>query len=87
MLVAVCTTMFNWRQGVRLADDEAMTASTEAEIQEMVDTVLVEDYRMKTNSNKTKMVRLSRKMGMSMHINCKGQHLEQGYKCMYLGSL
>ena len=73
---------------VRFADDQAMVASTERGLQNIMDRLnkTAQRYGMKINIKKTKVMRVSRKGGGKVSINIEGGNIEQVHSFKYLGS-
>ena len=72
------------------ADDTALTAESEPELQEIVNRVnqVGKEYGMKMNVKKTKTMVVSRKVDIpQVNINIDGQVIEQVSHFMYLGQL
>ena len=71
-------------QAVRFADDQAMVANSNAGLQRIMDCLnkTSEEYGMKINLKKTKVMRISRNEGS----NIDGEKLEQVKQFSYLGS-
>lgn len=78
----------NWIQDVRFADDQGMVADTEEGLQKMMDRLVekAEEYNMKVNVKKTKVMRISRQGGGKVSLVIGGQCVEQVTKFKYLGS-
>ena len=66
-------------QAVRLADDQAMVANSNAGLQRIMDKLnkTSEEYGKKINLKKTKMMRISRKEGSKITIEIDEVKLEQ----------
>ena len=66
-------------QAVRFADDQAMVANSNADLQRIMDKLnkTSEEYGMKMNLKKTKVIRISRKEGSKITIKIDGVKLEQ----------
>ena len=75
-------------QAVRFADDQAMVANSNAGLQRIMENLnkTSEEYGMKINLKKTKVMRISRKEGSKITINIDGVKLEQVKQFNYLGS-
>lgn len=75
-------------QAVRFADDQAMVANSNAGLQRIMDSLnkTSEEYGMKINLKKTKVMRISRNGGSKITINIDGEKLEQVKQFSYLGS-
>jgi len=75
-------------QAVRFADDQAMVANSNAGLQRLMDNLnkTSEEFGMKINLKKTKVMRISRKEGSKITINIGGVKLEQVKQFNYLGS-
>ena len=75
-------------QAVRFADDQAMVANSNAGLQRIMDKLnkTSEEYGMKINLKKTKVMRISRKEGSKITIKIDGVKLEQVKQFSYLGS-
>jgi len=73
---------------VRFADDQGMVADTEEGLQKMMDRLVekAEEYNMKVNVKKTKVMRISRQGGGKVNLVIGGQCVEQVTKFKYLGS-
>jgi hypothetical protein len=73
---------------VRFADDQGMVASSESGLQTLMNRLVMvaQDYNMKINAKKTKVMKVSRKGGGTVIINLEGQKIEQVNKFKYLGS-
>ena len=74
-------------QAVRFADDQAMMAIT-AGLQRIMDKLnkTSEEFSMKINLKKTKVIRISRKEGTKITIKIDGVKNEQVKQFSYLGS-
>ena len=77
-------------KAVRFADDQAMViAATQKGLQEIM-TVLhdtFQEYGMRINMKKTKVMHISRKAGRKLTILIEGHKLDQVEQFVYLGSL
>ena len=79
-------------KAVRFADDQAMVAATQKGLPEIM-TVLhdtSQEYGMRINMKKTKVMRISRKEGRKLKILIEGHKLDQVEQFVYfkqLGSL
>ena len=75
-------------QDVRFADDQGMVADTENGLQKIMErlSATAEEYRMKINIKKTKVMRVSKSGGGRVSIMVEGKEVEQVYKYKYLGS-
>ncbi len=76
-------------KAIRFADDQAMLASSNAGLQRIINRLneTSEEYGMKINIAKTKVMRISRTGGKSMEITVNGVKLEQVKQYCYLGSM
>jgi hypothetical protein len=74
---------------IRFADDKAVTASSQRGLQLLMDNInrVTQEYGMKINVKKTKVMCIARKIGAKMHIMIDGQKVEQVSHFKYLGSL
>jgi hypothetical protein len=74
---------------IRFADDKAVTASSQRGLQQLMDNVdrVTQDYGMKINVKKTKVMCIARKTGGKVCITIDGQKVEQVSQFRYLGSL
>jgi Reverse transcriptase (RNA-dependent DNA polymerase) len=75
-------------QTVRFADDQAVMANTNASLQRIMESLhkTYEEYGMKINLKKTKVMRISRYEGKQTTIKIDGEKLEQVKQFNYLGS-
>ena len=75
-------------KSVRFADDQAMIATSEAGLQRMMDktNVVVEEYGMRMNVKKTKVMCISREP-TQIKVQLNGEELEQVTNFKYLGSM
>ena len=76
-------------KSVRFADDTVLLANSECELQEMLSSLndVVEDYGMKINEKKTKVMKISRNSQEGVNIHIKGKKLEEVNQYKYLGSI
>ena len=76
-------------QAVRFADDQAMVANSNAGLQRIIDNLnkTSEEYGMKINLKKTKVMRISKREGSKITIKIGGEKLEQVKQFSYLGSI
>jgi len=74
---------------IRFADDKAVTASSQRGLQQLMDNVnrVTQEYGMKINVKKTKVMCITRKTGGKVRIMIDGQKVEQVSQFRYLGSL
>jgi len=74
---------------VRFADDQGMVADSELGLQKLMDGLVraAQQYDMKINVKKTKVMRVSRKGGGDIKIFIDRQQVEQVKKFKYLGSI
>ena len=74
---------------VRFADDQGMVASSQAELQTLMDRLneSAKEYDMKINVKKTKTMVVSKKGGGTVDITIEGQRVEQVKKFKNLGSM
>ncbi|KAG1662043.1 Protein pellino [Nymphon striatum] len=74
---------------VRFADDTALVASSESDLQMMMDKLnaIVELYGMRINEKKTKVMKITRYQYEVINITLKGCKLEQVRQYKYLGSI
>lgn len=72
---------------IRFADDQAMAAETNDELQQLMDMVnsTAKEYGMKINGKKTKVMKISRDGVGQVRVVLEGQELEQVEKFKYLG--
>ena len=75
-------------QDVRLADDQGMIASTEKGLQKIMDKLnaTAENFGMKINTKKTKVMKVSRNVGEEINIMINRSRIEQVKSFKYLGS-
>ena len=75
-------------QDVRFADDQGMVANTESGLQKIMDrlSATAEEYRMKINIKKTKVMRVSKSGGGKVSVMLEGREVEQVRNFKYLGS-
>ena len=75
-------------QDVRFADDQGMVADTENGLQKIMErlSATAEEYRMKINIKKTKVMRVSKSGGGRVSIMLEGKEVEQVRNFKYLGS-
>ena len=75
-------------QDVRFADDQGMIASTENGLQKIMDKLnaTAENFGMKINTKKTKVMKVSRNVGEEINIMINGSRIEQVKSFKYLGS-
>ena len=73
---------------VRFADDQGMIAGSEKGLQKIMDRLnaTAEQYGMKINIKKTKVMRVSKKAGGKVDIQINGCRIEQVKSFKYLGS-
>jgi len=73
---------------VRFADDQGMIAGTEKGLQKSMDSLntTADKYGMKINIKKTKVMRVSKKIGGKVKIEINGNRIEQVKSFKYLGS-
>jgi exonuclease III len=76
-------------KAIRFADDQAMVASSNAGLQRIMNTLeeTSEEYGMKINRKKTKVMRMSKYEGKRVKIVINGEEIEQVHQFCYLGSL
>src|SRR6218665_1169241 len=78
-------------KALRFADDQAMVAGKEDDLQRMMDSLnkTTTEYGMKINTKKTKVMKISRIEGKekNMKITIDGEEIEQVTEFCYLGSL
>ena len=76
-------------KSVRFADDTAILAKTERELQLMLNNLndTVEAYGMRINEKKTKVMKMSRSNKEEINILLKGKQLEEVKQYKYLGSI
>jgi hypothetical protein len=74
---------------VRFADDQGMVAESEKDLQLIMVSLnkVSQEYGMKINMKKTKVMKISRKCGGVVNIILNGARIEQVTKFCYLGSL
>jgi len=74
---------------VRFADGQAMVANSNAGLQRIMDNLnkTSQEYGMKININKTKMMRISRTEERLLTVTINGNKLEQVKQFCYLGSM
>ena len=74
---------------VQFADDQAMVASTEASLQNLMESMSnkCKEYDLKIHVNKTRVMKISRKQEENLNIIRNGQKVEQVSHFKYLGSL
>jgi len=75
-------------QNVRFADDQGMVAGTERGLQKIMGKLnaTAENFGMKINTKKTKIMMVSRNVGEEIHIMINGSRIEQDKSFKYLGS-
>ena len=75
-------------KAVRFADDQAMVSSSNAGLQRIIDALnkASNDYGMKINIKKTKVMRVRKTGGKKIKITINGHRVEQVRQFMYLGS-
>ena len=73
---------------MRFADDQAMVSSSNAGLQRIIDTLnkTSNDYGMKINFKKTKLMRVRKTGGKKMKSTINGHRVEQVRQFVYLGS-
>ena len=73
---------------VRFADDQGMVANTETGLQKIMDNLhrTAEQYGMRINIKKTKVMMVSRRVGQKVNIRINGKSIEQVQSFKYLGS-
>src|ERR1700733_2159742 len=78
-------------KALRFADDQAMLANKEEDLQHMMDELnrISKEYGMKINTRKTKVMKISREANgeKNMKITINGEMIEQVTEFCYLGSL
>jgi len=76
-------------KALRFADDQAMLASSENELQQVMDRLNTTSakYNMKINTKKTKVMKISKDKEASISIIIDGEEIEQVKEFCYLGSL
>src|SRR3984885_9688321 len=78
-------------KALRFADDQAMLANKEEDLQHMMDELnrISKEYGMKINTRKTKIMKISREANgeKNMKITINGEVIEQVTEFCYLGSL
>jgi len=76
-------------KAMRFADDQATVSSSNAGLQRIIDALnkTSNDYGMKINIKKTKVMRVCKTGGKKMKIMINGHRVEQVRQFMYLGSL
>ena len=78
-------------KALRFADDQAMMANKEEDLQRMMDELnrISKEYGMKINTRKTKVMKISREANgeKNMKITINGEVIEQVTEFCYLGSL
>ena len=74
---------------LRFADDQAMLANKERDLQKIMDKLALvsEEYGMKINIKKTKVMVISKVLGKEANITIYGEKIEQVKQFCYLGSL
>ena len=74
---------------LRYADDKAVVASTQNELQNLMDRLntVTKKYGMKINVKKTKVMCISRTGNHKLKILVEGQRVEQVTQFKYLGSI
>jgi len=72
-------------RAVRFADDQAMVSSSNAGQQRII--ITSNDYGMKINIKKTKVMRVCKTGGKKMKITINGHRVEQVQQFVYLGSV
>ena len=75
-------------KAVRFADDQAMVSSSNAGLQRIIDALnkASNDYGMKINIKKTKVMRVRKTGGKKIKITINGHRVEQVRQFVYLGS-
>jgi len=75
-------------QDVRFADDHGIVAGTERGLQRVMDRLnaTAENFGMKINIKKTKVMKVSRSVGEEINIMINGSRIEQVKSFKYLGS-
>ena len=78
-----------WVKALRFADDQAMLAGSEKELQQMMDRLNAtsEEYNMKINIKKTKVMKISKEKETTICIKINGEEIEQVTEFCYLGSV
>jgi hypothetical protein len=78
-----------WIKALRFADDQAMLAGSEKDLQRMMDRLNAtsEEYNMKINIKKTKVMKISKEKETTICIKISGEEIEQVKEFCYLGSL
>ena len=73
---------------VRFADDQGMVANTETGLQKIMDNLhrTAEQYGMRINIKKTKVMMVSRRVGQKVNIRINEKSIEQVQSFKYLGS-
>jgi len=73
---------------VRFADDQGMVANSESGLQKIMDCLnaTAEEYGMKINIKKTKVMKVSKKVGDEISILINGKKIDQVQSFKYLGS-
>jgi hypothetical protein len=76
-------------KALRFADDQAMLASTQEKLQEMMNHLESnsQEYGMKINTKKTKVMKISRNKETTVTIIINGEKVEQVGEFCYLGSV
>src|SRR6218665_1473626 len=78
-------------KALRFADDQAMLAGSEYDLQRMLDRLnrISAEYNMKINTKKTKVMKISKENGeeTTMMIVIEGERIEEVKEFCYLGSL
>ena len=75
-------------KAVRFADEQAMVSSSNTGLQRIIDALnkTSNDYGMKINIEKTKVMRVCKTGGKKMKITINGHRVEQVRQFVYLGS-
>src|SRR6476661_2380072 len=73
---------------VRFADDQGIVANSESGLQKIMDCLnaTAEEYGMKINIKKTKVMKVSKKVGDEISILINGKKIDQVQSFKYLGS-
>ena len=76
-------------KSIRFADDKAIVCNSEAGLQEMVNSLnrTAEEYGMKINESKTKVMRIAKRQGAPIRIVIGNKDLEEVNSFQYLGSI
>jgi len=75
-------------KAVQFADDQAMVSSSNAGLQRIIDALnnISNDYGIKINIKKTKVMRVCKTGGKEMKITINSQKVEQVRQFVYLGN-